>query len=163
MHVAVWVQHLQRHYETTSVKQQLAGLRMLFDNLVSGGVLAANPAAAVRGLPDEHLRHASVRVNEIWRRTRRPGAVGIEELWRGSAPTWMGTPGRKIFKPGERLCARAAEVLGERHTNEHPVGRGRRRRVVQGGPFGGLTLPSQAGHWRSIDRCYRGPMGGYAM
>jgi integrase/recombinase XerC len=47
--VAAWVESLVRTQETASVKQQLAGVRMLFDYLVTGGVLAANPVASVRG------------------------------------------------------------------------------------------------------------------
>jgi integrase/recombinase XerC len=49
VHVAAWVEQLQRELETASVKQQLAGVRMLFDYLVTGGVLRANPVSSVRG------------------------------------------------------------------------------------------------------------------
>ena len=49
VHVAAWVHWLGRHYAVPSVKQQLAAVRMLFDWLVIGQVLPANPAAAVRG------------------------------------------------------------------------------------------------------------------
>ena len=49
VHVATWVEQLQRNYETASVKQKLAGVRMLFDYLVTGGVLRSNPVSSVRG------------------------------------------------------------------------------------------------------------------
>jgi site-specific recombinase XerD len=49
VHVATWVEQLQEDYEAASVKQQLAGVRMLFDYLVTGGVLRANPVSSVRG------------------------------------------------------------------------------------------------------------------
>jgi site-specific recombinase XerD len=48
-HVAAWVEQLQREVSAPSVKQQLAAVRMLCDWLVIGQVLAANPAASVRG------------------------------------------------------------------------------------------------------------------
>ncbi len=47
--VAAYVEELQRQYSDLSVKQHLAAIRMLFDYLVTGGVLRVNPAAAVKG------------------------------------------------------------------------------------------------------------------
>ncbi|HVT58975.1 MAG TPA: tyrosine-type recombinase/integrase [Thermoanaerobaculia bacterium] len=47
--VAAYVEELGRELAAPSVKQHLAALRMLFDYLVVGQVLAGNPAAAVRG------------------------------------------------------------------------------------------------------------------
>lgn len=49
VHVAAWVEQLQRDYETASVKQKLAAVRILFHYLVTGGVLRANPVSSVRG------------------------------------------------------------------------------------------------------------------
>jgi integrase len=40
---------LQQHFAKPSVKQHLAAIRMLFDWLVTGGIVATNPAHAVRG------------------------------------------------------------------------------------------------------------------
>lgn len=48
-HVAAYVKHLQGEFSAPSVKQNLAGLRMLFDWLVTGHVIETNPAHAVRG------------------------------------------------------------------------------------------------------------------
>jgi len=47
--VAAYVEELQRHYSDLSVKQHLAAIRMLFDYLVTGGILRVNPAASVKG------------------------------------------------------------------------------------------------------------------
>lgn len=47
--VAAYIEQLMRERSVPTVKQHLAALRMLFDWLVSGGVLAHNPAASVRG------------------------------------------------------------------------------------------------------------------
>ncbi len=49
LHVATWVEGQTRTRAAPSVKQQLAAIRYLFDWLVTGQVLPANPAASVRG------------------------------------------------------------------------------------------------------------------
>jgi len=49
IHVAAWVEELQATHSVATVKQRLAGIRALFDWLVVGQVMAANPAASVRG------------------------------------------------------------------------------------------------------------------
>jgi site-specific recombinase XerD len=49
LHVAAYVEALQRDYEKPTVKQHLAAIRMCFDWLITGQILAVNPAHAVRG------------------------------------------------------------------------------------------------------------------
>lgn len=49
VHIAAYLQVLERELAAPSVKQHLAAIRMLFDYLVTGGLLPFNPAAAVRG------------------------------------------------------------------------------------------------------------------
>ena len=49
LHVASYIEQLGRVYSPSTVKQNLAALRQLFDWLVVGQVLRSNPAAAVRG------------------------------------------------------------------------------------------------------------------
>jgi site-specific recombinase XerD len=49
VHVAAYVEGLQATAAKPTVKQHLAAIRMLFDWLIIGQVLAANPAHAVRG------------------------------------------------------------------------------------------------------------------
>ena len=49
VHVAAYVEALQRSRAAPSVNQQLAALRMLFDWLVVGQVIPDNPASSVRG------------------------------------------------------------------------------------------------------------------
>jgi integrase/recombinase XerD len=50
VHVAAYIEVLGRTHSKPTVKQHLAAIRMLFDWLVVGQVVAANPAHAVRGL-----------------------------------------------------------------------------------------------------------------
>jgi site-specific recombinase XerC len=49
IHVAAWVEDIGSRFKPPTVKQWLAAVRMLFDWLVVGQVLAVNPAAPVRG------------------------------------------------------------------------------------------------------------------
>jgi site-specific recombinase XerD len=49
LHVAAWIEIKSRDGSAPAVKQGLAAIRQLFDWLVVGQVVGANPAAAVRG------------------------------------------------------------------------------------------------------------------
>ena len=49
VHVAAYIERLQKDLARPSVKQHLAAIRMVFDYLVLGQVIPTNPAAAVRG------------------------------------------------------------------------------------------------------------------
>jgi site-specific recombinase XerD len=49
LHVAAYIETMQSGFEKPSVKQHLAAIRMLFDWLVTGQIVATNPAHAVRG------------------------------------------------------------------------------------------------------------------
>ena len=49
LHVAAYVEAMAKDFKKPTVKQHLAAIRMLFDWLVTGQVVAANPAHSVRG------------------------------------------------------------------------------------------------------------------
>jgi site-specific recombinase XerD len=49
VHVAAYIEQLLREMSPPSVKQHLAGIRMMFDWLVTGQVVPSNPAHSVRG------------------------------------------------------------------------------------------------------------------
>lgn len=49
LHVAAWIEGLGREVSAPAVKQRLAGVRHLFDWLVTGQVVPVNPASSVRG------------------------------------------------------------------------------------------------------------------
>jgi len=49
VHVAAYIEKLQKNLSRPSVKQHLAAIRMVFDYLVVGQIIPTNPAAAVRG------------------------------------------------------------------------------------------------------------------
>jgi site-specific recombinase XerD len=67
--VATYIEQLQANASAPSVKQQLAAVRMLFDWLVVGQVVPANPASAVRG-PKHVVKTGSTPVLEgdEWRK-----------------------------------------------------------------------------------------------
>src|SRR4051794_24143816 len=48
-HVAAYIEEMQGERSAPTVKQHLACIRMLFDWLVTGQVVASNPAHSVRG------------------------------------------------------------------------------------------------------------------
>jgi site-specific recombinase XerD len=49
LHIAAYIEALLSRFEKPTVKQHLAAIRMLFDWLVTGHVVAVNPATSVRG------------------------------------------------------------------------------------------------------------------
>ena len=49
LHVAAYIEALGGNFEKPTVKQHLAAIRMLFDWLVTGQIVATNPAHSVRG------------------------------------------------------------------------------------------------------------------
>jgi hypothetical protein len=49
LHVAAYIEALGEDFEKPTVQQHLAAIRMLFDWMVTGQVVATNPAHAVRG------------------------------------------------------------------------------------------------------------------
>jgi site-specific recombinase XerD len=49
LHVGAYVEALTRSHSAPTAKQSLAAIRMLFDWLVTGQIVPANPAASVRG------------------------------------------------------------------------------------------------------------------
>ena len=61
MHVAGYIEQLQDSLSAHSVKQHLAAIRMLFDWLVVGQIVASNPAGSVRG-PKHSVRQGKTPV-----------------------------------------------------------------------------------------------------
>lgn len=49
LHVAAYIEAIGKDFEKPTVKQHLAAIRMLFDWLVTGHVIAVNPATSVHG------------------------------------------------------------------------------------------------------------------
>lgn len=49
IHIAAYIEQMTQEKAAQTVKQRLAAIKAVFDFLVTGGVLTANPASAVRG------------------------------------------------------------------------------------------------------------------
>ena len=61
LRVATWIEQLGREVSAPTAKQHLAGVRHLFDWLVTGQVVPVNPAASVRG-PSHSVRRVKTPV-----------------------------------------------------------------------------------------------------
>jgi len=70
LHVAAYVEALGKDFEKPTVKQHLAAIRMLFDWLVTGQVVATNPAHAVRG--PKHVSGMRCRRITLWKPISTP-------------------------------------------------------------------------------------------
>lgn len=79
VHVAAWVEALGRAHAPATVKQRLAAVRMLFDWLVVGQIVPANPAAPVRG-PRHVVRRGKTPVLAREEARALLGAIGTETL-----------------------------------------------------------------------------------
>jgi site-specific recombinase XerD len=61
LHVATWIEIQSRELSAPTAKQRLAAIRHLFDWLVTGQVVAVNPASSVRG-PSHIVKHGKTAV-----------------------------------------------------------------------------------------------------
>ncbi len=107
VHVAAYVEQLQDSLSAPSVKQHLAAIRMLFDWLVVGQIMATNPASAVRG-----PRH-SVRQGKTPVLTAEEARTLLDSI---DVSTLIGLRDRAIIGPMTYTFARVGamiKMLGE--------------------------------------------------
>ena len=128
LHVAAWIEALGREVSAPSVKLQLAGVRHLFDWLVTGQVIPLNPAASVRGpshivkrgktpvlAPDEArtLLDAIDVATPIGLRDRALIGLMVYSFARVGAALAMRV--EDVFAQNRRLWVRLHEKGGKRH------------------------------------------------
>jgi site-specific recombinase XerD len=128
VHVAAYVEQLGKTHSAPSVKQHLAAVRMLFDWLVVGQVVATNPASVVRGpkhvvkrgktpvlVPEEaHALFESIPTDSlVGLRDRALLAVLIYSFARISAALSMRV--EDYFPQGKRWWLRLHEKGGKYH------------------------------------------------
>jgi site-specific recombinase XerD len=127
MHVAAYIRALGKDFEKPTVKQHLAAIRMLFDWLVVGQVLAINPAHSVRGpkhavkrgktpvlTPDEARKLLdSIDVTLVGLRDRALIAMMAYSFARVSAAVAMRV--EDYYATGKRWWVRLHEKGGKRH------------------------------------------------
>jgi integrase/recombinase XerD len=114
--IAVYIEELTLRRAKPTVKQHLAALKMLFDYLVTGHVLEANPAAAVRG--PKHVVTRGLTTNTLaGLRDRALIGVMIYSFARVGAVVAMNL--EDYERRGKRMWFRLHEKGGKRH--EVPV------------------------------------------
>jgi site-specific recombinase XerD len=128
VHVAAYVEDLQGRVAAPTVKLHLAALRMLFDWLVVGQVMPANPASVVRG-PKHSVKKGKTPVltadeaRELLDAINTAGIVGLRDralialmtytFARVGAVLKMRT--EDVFVQGRRTWVRLHEKGGKRH------------------------------------------------
>jgi site-specific recombinase XerD len=128
LHVAAYIELLGERLSRPSIKQKLAAIRMLFDWLVVGQVIAANPAAPVRG-PKHTVRKGKTPVltqqeaRALLDSIDATSAIGLRD--RAIIATMIYTFGRvgaviamrveDYYSQGRRSWMRLHEKGGKRH------------------------------------------------
>jgi site-specific recombinase XerD len=114
VHVAAWVEDLCKTHAPATVKQRLAGVRMLFDWLVVRQMVPTNPAASVRG-PRHIVRRGKTPV--IAREDARRLLEGID------VSTLVGLRDRALLGLLTYSFARIGAAVAMRVEDFFPIGR----------------------------------------
>jgi site-specific recombinase XerD len=128
LHVAVWIESKTRQRSAPSVKQHLAAIRHLFDWLVTGQIVAVNPASSVRGpshvvksgktpiLDAAEARHLLASIDTTTPaglRDRALIALMVYSFARIGAA--LGMKVEDVYTQNRRLWVRLREKSGKRH------------------------------------------------
>lgn len=128
VHVAAYVETLQQRLAAPSVKQHLAAIRMLFDWLVVGQIIATNPASVVRG-PKHSVKKGKTPVltaeetrtllDSIDTGTliglRDRALIGLMVYTFGRVGAALGMRVEDVYIQGRRTWVRLHEKGGKRH------------------------------------------------
>jgi site-specific recombinase XerD len=128
MHVAAWIEQLGHDVSVPTVKQRLAGVRHLFDWLVTGQVIPTNPAASVRGpaysvrrgktpvlAPDEARRLLKAIDVTTPAGLRDRALIGLMVYSFARIGAALGMRVEDVFVQNRRLWVRLHEKGGKRH------------------------------------------------
>ena len=126
--VAAYIEELTGKLSSPTVKQHLAAIRMMFDYLVTGGVLPFNPAASVRGpkyvvkrgkTPVLKPEEARQLLDSIDTRTivglRDRALIGVMVYSFARVGAVIGMPVEDYYQQGKRWWFRLHEKGGKRH------------------------------------------------
>jgi integrase/recombinase XerD len=114
LHVAAYIEQLQGAMAKPTVKQHLAAIRMLFDWLVVGQVLATNPAPAVRG-PKHVVKRGKTPVLTADQARRLIDSIDISTL--------IGLRDRALIGVMTYAFARIGAVVAMRVDDYYPEGK----------------------------------------
>ncbi len=128
LHVAAWIEQLGREVSAPTVKQRLAGIRHLFDWLVTGQVMPVNPAASVRGpahsvrrgktpvlAPDEARRLLDAIDVGVPAGLRDRALIGLMVYSFARVGAALAMRVEDVFVQNRRLWVRLHEKGGKRH------------------------------------------------
>ena len=108
VHVAAWVEALQKQAAAPTVKQHLAAVRMCFDWLVTGQAVPSNPAHSVRG-PRYSVSRGSTPV--LSSREARDFLKGMKAVNEDGTPYLVGLRDRAIVAAMTYTFARVGAVV----------------------------------------------------
>jgi site-specific recombinase XerD len=128
IHVAAYVEGLQARASKPTVKQHLAAIRMLFDWLVVGQILAANPAHAVRGPKHVVKRGKTPVLTEDQARRLLEGVKVVRKVTlpdgsEAEAPWLVGLRDRALMAVMTYALARIGAVVAMRVEDYYPEGK----------------------------------------
>lgn len=118
--VAAHVEALGREHSRPTVKQRLAAVRMLFDWLVTGGVLAHNPAASVRG-PKHSVKRGKTPVLDAEQARRLLDSIPL--IRPNGEPDFAGLRDRALIAVMLYSFARVSAAVGMRVGDYYPEGK----------------------------------------
>jgi site-specific recombinase XerD len=128
IHVAAYIEGLEPVAAKPTVKQHLAAIRMLFDWLVVGQVLAVNPAHAVRG-PKHVVRRGKTPVLTEDQARRLLGSIKVAKKVarpdgaEAGDPWLVGLRDRALMAVMTYTFARIGAVVGMRVEDYYPDGK----------------------------------------
>jgi site-specific recombinase XerD len=128
LHVAAYIEVLQAGYEKPTVKQHLAAIRRLFDWLVTGQVVAINPAHAVRG-PKHVVRTGKTTVlmadeaRALLDSIPTGRMIKLADGTIGETPDLVGLRDRALISVMTYAFGRISAVLGMRVEDYYPQGK----------------------------------------
>ena len=114
LHVAAYIEALGENFEKPTVKQHLAAIRMLFDWLVTGQIVATNPAHAVRG-PKHVVKTGKTTVLDAEQARRLLDSIDTS--------TVVGLRDRALISVMTFAFARIGAVVAMRVEDYHPKGK----------------------------------------
>ena len=114
LHVAAYIEALGKDFEKPTVKQHLAAIRMLFDWLVTGQVVATNPAHSVRG-PKHVVKTGKTTVLDADQARRLLDSINTSTL--------VGLRDRALISVMTFAFARIGAVVAMRVEDYYPMGK----------------------------------------
>jgi site-specific recombinase XerD len=128
LHVADYIEGLQAGYEKPTVKQHLAAIRKLLDWLVTGHVIAVNPATSVHG-PKHVVKRGKTTVltadeaRVLLDSIPLTRAITLPDGTIGEAPDLVGLRDRALISVMTFAFGRISAVLGMRVEDYYPQGK----------------------------------------